>query len=83
MFWGLIWSPLSRASVDSFQPASVRKQAAQLCFIQPVRGHDVLQLLPVPCQVLHEVGHPSIVQYPMGPQVVYIFIGHLQGGSWA
>lgn len=70
-------------SVCSLQPASVRQQAAQLCFIQPVGGHDMLQLLPIACQILHEVGYPGIVQYPMGPQVVYIFIGHLQRGSWA
>lgn len=83
MFWELIWSPLSRASACSPQPASVRQQAAQFCFIQPVGGHDVLQLLSVAHQVLHEVGHPGIVQHPMGPQVVYVLIGHLQEGSWA
>lgn len=77
MFWGLIWNPLSRAS------ASVRQKAAQLRLIQPVGGHDVFQLLLIACQVLHEVGHPGIVQHPMGPQVVNILIGHLQRGSWA
>lgn len=83
MFWELFQSPLPRASAWSHPPASVRQQAAQFCFIQPVGGHDMFQLLPVARQILHEVGHPGIVQHPMGPQMVYILIGHLQEGSWA
>lgn len=63
MFWGLIWRLLSRTSANSPQSTSVRQQAAQLCFIQAVGCHDVLQLLSVSFQVLHEVGHSGIIQH--------------------
>lgn len=63
--------------------ASVRQQTAQLFLVQPVSGHDVFQLLPVACQVMHEVGHSGLFQHPMGSQKVYVLIGHLQGGTQA
>lgn len=63
--------------------ASVRQQTAQLFLVQPVSGHDVFQLLPIACQVLHEVGHSGLFQHPMGSQKVYVLIGHLQGGTQA
>lgn len=58
---------------------SVWQQAVQLGIIQAVGGDDVFQLLVVPRQVLHEVRNPSLFQLSMGPKLIHILIGDLEG----
>lgn len=62
---------------------SVWQQLLKLLLVQSVGFDDMVKLLHVPPQVLHEMGDAGLLQDPKFLQMIHIFIGDLMERTWA